>query len=79
MDRELRTIYVYLEDEATEVWRPVEASHIKGDIYRIESVNQNTDDEKWRFTTGDTVRCESKVFSRGETGMVAVERVPEPI
>ncbi|KKM00992.1 hypothetical protein LCGC14_1798900 [marine sediment metagenome] len=75
MDRELETIYVYLENEGTDVWRPVKAERLRVDVYRIVSPNEDPDDEQWQFKTADVVRCESKLFSGGETGLVAVERL----
>lgn len=75
MDRELETIYVYLENEGVDVWRPVKAERLRADVYRIVSLNEDPDDEQWQFKTGDVVRCESKLFSEGKTGSVAVERL----
>jgi len=79
MDKELRTIYMYLCGEGTDVWRPVKAECIKNDIYRIVSLNESPEDEKWQFDTGDVVRCELRVFSGGESGIVAVERITNSI
>ena len=74
-DHELIQIYVYLPDEAVDVWRPVEAERVDEDSYRIVSENPDPDDERWEFSTGEIVRCVPKVFSGGERGLVAVERV----
>ncbi|MHC4740778.1 MAG: hypothetical protein ACYS8Z_02635 [Planctomycetota bacterium] len=70
-----RQIYIYLLNEGTDVWRPVEAEQVQGDIWRITSENDNEDDEQWQFRTGDCVRCREKVFQDGKKGMVAVEKV----
>ena len=70
-------IYVELLDEGTKVWRPVEALQVGPTQYRIESMNRDPEDERWRFQQGDVVRCESFTFSEGEVGLVAVERVAE--
>lgn len=60
------TIYVYLLDEGTDVWRPVEAEELGNNRYRIISKNNKPEDEKWEFMTGDIVRCESKVLKDTE-------------
>ena len=67
----VETIYVYLLDEGTDVWRPVEAEQIAGDRYRITGTNLDPDDERWQFQTGDIVRCERRKLSGGEC-LVAV-------
>ncbi len=73
---DLKTIYVYLEDEGTDVWRPVEAQDLGASKFRIVSVNADPEDEHWRFATGDIVRCESKKLSSGMC-LVAVEKEDE--
>jgi len=73
---DLKTIYVYLEDEGTDVWRPVEAQDLGTSKFRIVSVNADPEDEHWRFATGDIVRCESKKLSSGMC-LVAVEKDDE--
>ena len=68
-------IYVYLLDEGTDVWRPVEAIHLNDDIYQI--VSEKLDpNELWAFKTGDTVRCELKALtdSKPKKYLVAVEK-----
>ena len=67
------TIYVYLLDEGVDVWRPVQAHHLGGDLYRIISINEH-EDEQWQFRTGDVVRCAMRTFSDGP-GLAAHERV----
>ncbi len=66
-------IYVTLLDEGTDVWRPVEAVHLCDDIYRITNSNFNSEDERWQFSPGDVVRCQTHVFADGSKGMVAYE------
>lgn len=61
----MQTIYVYLLNEGTDVWRPVDAVHIAGDSYRIVGNNPNPDDEQWEFTTGQVVSCEVRELSGG--------------
>jgi len=66
-------IYVALLDEGTEVWRPVEAVHVRDDIYRIIGLNLNPEDERWQFSSGDVVRCRSHTFGDGSEGTAAYE------
>jgi hypothetical protein len=70
------TIYVYLVDEGTDVWRPVSADHIGDDLYRITGTPPN-DTETWEFIAGETVRCREKGFASGERRLVAYERVTD--
>lgn len=79
MDKETQTIYVYLENEHVAVWRPVRAEHLQGEAYRIVSTNEDPETEVWQFQTNDIVRCETKRFSEGEPGLVAVERLADVI
>lgn len=67
----IETIYVYLFDEGTDVWRPVEAVHVSDDRYRITGTNSDPDDEHWEFQTGEVVRCELRDLSGGKC-LVAV-------
>jgi hypothetical protein len=76
MSATLTTIYVYLLDEGTDVWRPVEAVHVGEDRYRIMSVNVDPEDERWQFSTGDVVRCSRRALSGGPA-LVAHERVEQ--
>jgi hypothetical protein len=65
------TIYVALLDEGTDVWRPVQAQRQGDGSYLIVSSNDAADDEKWQFTTGSAVRCETRKLSGGDR-LVAV-------
>ena len=60
------TVYVYLLDEGVDVWRPVQAKHLGGDEYEIQSINPDPEVESWQFHTGDRVRCKLKRFHEGE-------------
>jgi hypothetical protein len=73
------TIYIYLLDEGVDVWRPVEAMHIKDDLYRITSINPDDENEKWQFSTGDLVQCEMKILtdSKRKQELVAVNKIYE--
>ena len=79
MDDEPPTIYVYLENEGTDVWRPVLAERLGRDVYRIAPDASEPEGEQWQFKAGALVRCESKVLSDGKAKMVAVERVSATI
>lgn len=73
----MATIYVYMPDEAVEVWRPVEAEPV-GDAFRI--VGGCPDGERWEFQPGDVVRCETRMltqrgFAEMRPTLVAIERV----
>ena len=67
------TIYVRLIGEGTDVWRPVEAEHLGGNLFRILSENQNPDDETWEFSTGQAVRCKRHTFADDTVRLVATE------
>lgn len=66
-------IYIYLEEEGTDVWRPVDARRIGGDIYFIQEDNVVPSDEIWQFKPGTMVHCIRRVLS-GEECIVAVEK-----
>ena len=68
------TIFVALLDEGTEVWRPVTATQVGPDQYRIESLNPDEEGERWAFQQGETVLCEPRTLSGGDA-LVAVTRV----
>jgi hypothetical protein len=69
---ETRTIYVYLLNEGTDVWAPVEAEHVAADTYRIIS-GSGYEDTDAEFQPGDMVLCRLRAFSDGE-GLVAYAR-----
>jgi hypothetical protein len=69
------TIYVPLLDEGVAVWRPVDALHKEADIYTITSANLIPDDERWQFTTGQSVRCRQKTFADAKTGLEAYDKI----
>jgi hypothetical protein len=62
--RGMATIYVALKDEGVDVWRPVEATHEGGGIYRIsEAPMPGT--ETWQFPPGSRVRCDRRELGNG--------------
>lgn len=75
--REKETIFIYLLEEGTDVWRPVSAVPVCDGWFRIVSLNSDPDDEKWQFTTGDIVKCETRLLTEGAKHrevLVATER-----
>jgi hypothetical protein len=69
-------IYVYLLDEGTDVWRPVDAEKVADDLYRL--IGSPPDDtENWEFQTGSVVRVENRTLSDGPA-LVAVESAHPP-
>lgn len=65
-------IYVLLLDEGVDVWRPVQAEHLHGNIYRIMDQPYDRAAELWQFEPGDVVLCEN---IRSEDGpMIAAIR-----
>jgi hypothetical protein len=68
------TIYIYLLDEGTDVWRPVSAEQISDEIYRITG-SPPDDTETWQFFTGDTVRCREQTFASGERRLVLMREL----
>jgi hypothetical protein len=58
-------IYVGLLDEGIDVWRPVKAIHVDGNIYRIAAQAYDSDTETWQFVPGDEVVCEMIDSSEG--------------
>jgi hypothetical protein len=70
-------IYVALLDEGTSVWRPVKATALAGDLYKI-GPTKPPSGEVWEFGPGATVRCERRNLS-GQPALVAIELVPPAI
>lgn len=55
------TIYVYLPNEAMDVWAPVDADHMGDDVYRI--IDCRGEDQEVQFGKGKFVRCKLKKLS----------------
>ena len=72
----MTTVYIPLTDEDVNVWRPVQAEHVGGDLYRL--TGQPPDGETWAFVFGDVVRCKPQALSGGgspaELVLVAYEK-----
>jgi len=60
------------------VWRPVIAERIRKDVFRIIGENEDPEDERWEFSTGQLVRCEERVFAGGPA-LIAVEELDEAV
>jgi hypothetical protein len=58
-------IYVALINEGVDVWRPVEAEHLRDNVYRILSQPYDRTVESWQFEPGDVVLCEMIESSDG--------------
>lgn len=74
-ENERAQIYIALLNEATDVWRAVEALRLKDDIYQITATNSDADIEEWEFKNGDIVRCKERIFSDGTKANVVYESV----
>jgi hypothetical protein len=66
---EAATIYMYLPDEAVDVWRPVQVEVLGNGHYRV--LGPMPEDEKWEYPPGSIIRIEMKRLSTGDA-MVAV-------
>ena len=66
-------VYVAIQDEAVECWRPVNAQHVGEDRFVL--AGHIPEGEVWEFQPGETVRCRERTFQDGTTGWVAFARV----
>jgi len=55
-------------DEDIDVWKPAKATHINGNLYKIDE-----DDDELEFQNGDIVQVKKKKFSDGEEGLIAYQ------
>jgi len=67
------TIYVQLVGEGTLVWRAVSAERRADGTWVI--LGSVPEYEEWEFVPGTAVRCEEKLLSGDELGLVAIEAV----
>lgn len=72
------TIYIYLDDEGTPVWRPVQARPLGGMSFRIIGPDPRALEETWEFPLGSVVRCEERTFAGTELELVAIELLRSP-
>jgi len=67
-------IYIPIDDEGTEVWRPMWADRIDDLTYHIKSFpSYDPTDENLRFKTGEFVTCGKRRLSDGQY-LVAIEK-----
>ena len=67
-------IYVQLLNEGTTVYRPVRASKIKINVYKIDNFDfYDSDDEIWEFLPGTVVIVEER-YMENENVLVAVNK-----
>lgn len=66
-------IFVSLVGEGVDVWRPVRATRVRDNIYRIDDQPYDTEIEQWQFAPGDEVICEFISSSEGSI-LAAVRR-----
>jgi hypothetical protein len=62
-NKDLVTLHVRLLDEGVEVWRPVSAYAMGGDLYRL--VGDKPDGEVWEFPPGAIVLGRRQALSEG--------------
>ena len=67
-------IHVALLDEAVDVWRPVEAEHVHGNVYLLAAQPYERTIEKWQFEPGDQVICRREGLDKGHA-LIATQRV----
>ncbi|OZC01679.1 hypothetical protein [Rubricoccus marinus] len=72
----LETIYLPLLNEGTDCWRPVEATKVGPDHFRI--VSERPEDEEWPYRSGEVVRCRWRQFQDDE-GWEVVAVVPPAV
>ncbi len=70
-------VYVALLGEGVDVWRPVRAEHLGGNIYRISAQPYDSEVESWQFQPGDTVVCELIDSNEGRI-LAAIRKVDHP-
>ena len=67
-------IYVRVRNFPGGLLQPVKALHLGQDLYKILESSADHEHEEWEFLEGDIVRCEEYSFSKGEVGLLAVEK-----
>ncbi|KAA3613517.1 MAG: hypothetical protein DWQ01_03055 [Planctomycetota bacterium] len=69
-------IYVRLLDEAVDVWRPVQAKFVSGDVFYLVEQEYDRDIESWEFEPGDHVLCKFiRLSENGEIIFAATSKV----
>lgn len=68
----MKTIYVRLLDEGTDVFRPTEVESLEDGLFKLlPTPEYDPDDEHWEFTPGSVVRGVTRKLD-GEAVLVAV-------
>ena len=67
-------VFVYLENEGVDVWRPTSAENLGGDRYLLHATpGYDPELENWEFTPGSVVVCQMRQFQgEPEPKLVAV-------
>lgn len=69
------TIYVYLLNEGTDVWRPTQARRVAGMRFEVlATTDYDPEIEVWQFEPGCVVECEERVIG-GQLSLVAIRAV----
>ena len=63
--RKTHQIYVSLQNEGVQVWRPIQAMRLHENIYRILDQPYDRETESWEFGPGDDVVCQMIESSDG--------------
>ncbi len=72
-----QTIFVYLKNEGTDVWRPTLGRRISHMVFEVmPTADYDPGYEDWEFVPGTTVECEERFLSGGKV-LVAVRRVEQ--
>jgi len=66
----MKMVYVALQNEGVDVWRPVEAEALGDSLYRLADA-AGSEAEDWEFPRGAIVRCEMRTLADGPA-LVAV-------
>lgn len=74
---ETETIYVKLLEENVDVWRPIKAKRLDGDIYLIIEQPYDRDDELWEFEPGERVL--GKIIRLSEGSVLVAYKAPEQV
>ena len=69
-------ILMPLLNDGTECWRPVAATPLGAELFRVESSCDTN--ERWQFPSGSVVRCSLRSFAGGESGLAAFALVTPP-
>jgi hypothetical protein len=64
------TLYMYLLEEGSDCWRPVQAEPLGNELFRV--LGPMSDDEVWEFPPDSIVATRRKSFSSGSLGLVAI-------